>query len=73
MPVSLTEGNVSSKPDNSAALDLKKLTTLEIENKMLKEGQEDLKNDNKRLLQELAELKEKNNILKMKMIIIKSK
>ena len=54
--------------DNSAissfSLDENKLSTLENENKMIKEGQEKLKNDIKRFMQEMNKLKQENQVLK---------
>jgi hypothetical protein len=46
------------------SLDENKLINLENENKMIKVGQENLKNDIKRLLQEMTKLKEQNTVLK---------
>ena len=64
IPGSALTGNAFLKEDNSEDLDEIKLTNLENENKILKAGQEELKNVNKKLLQEIAKLKEQNTILK---------
>ena len=49
---------------SSFSLDENKLSTLENENKMIKEGQEKLKNDIKRFMQEMTKLKQENQVLK---------
>ena len=57
------------KADNSAiqsySLDENKISNLENENKMIKAGQEKLKNDLKRLMQEITKLKEQNEVYKV--------
>ena len=49
----------------SYSLDENKISSLENENKMIKAGQEKLKNDLKRLMQEITKLKEQNEVYKV--------
>ena len=67
---SLNELNVNNvyqqypRADKSLALDENKITNLENENNIIKMGQEKLKNDIQRLMQEMTKLKEENEVYK---------
>ena len=54
----------SNRADKSITLDENKLKTLEKENNIIKVGQEKLKNDIQRLIQEITKLKEENEVYK---------
>ena len=56
--------NANNSVISNFTLDENKLSTLENENKMIKAGQEKLKNDVNRLIQEMSKLREENKVLK---------
>ena len=56
--------NANNSVISNFTLDENKLSTLENENKMIKAGQEKLKNDVNRLIQEMNKLREENKVLK---------
>ena len=70
-PVSASAGyipnpraNINQPNASNFSLDENKLNNLEKENQIIKSGQEKLKNDIKRLMQEITKLKEENQVYK---------